>query len=90
MDVAEQLHSLEYDGGGRAEVVLAARQYKIIGRRPQAEQQQPEEISLLKCYDSIADGKMSRWTFHTACIDPTVPLDAPCRKNIVVRSYIFF
>lgn len=48
------------------------------------------EVSMLKCYDSITDGSVSRWSFHTACIDPTVPLDAPCRKNIVVRSYIFF
>jgi len=52
--------------------------------------QTPTEVSMLKCYDSIADGSVSRWSFHTACIDPTVPLDAPCRKNVVVRSYVFF
>ncbi len=53
-------------------------------------QQQPNEMSMLKCYDSITDGSVSRWSFHTACVDPTVPLDAPCRKNVVVRSYVFF
>ena len=53
-------------------------------------QQKPTEVSMLKCYDSITDGSVSRWSFHTACIDPTVPQDAPCRKNIVVRSYVFF
>ncbi len=53
-------------------------------------QQTPTEVSMLKCYDSVSDGSVSRWSFHTACIDPTVPLDAPCRKNIVVRSYVFF
>ncbi len=53
-------------------------------------QQQPTEVSMLKCYDSVADGSVSRWSFHTACIDPTAPDDAPCRKNVVVRSYVFF
>ncbi len=52
--------------------------------------QQPNEVSMLKCYDSITDGSVSRYSFHTACIDPTVPMDAPCRKNVVVRSYVFF
>ncbi len=52
--------------------------------------QTPTEVSMLKCYDSITDGSVSRWSFHTACTDPTVPLDAPCRKNVVVRSYVFF
>ncbi|MFT5445469.1 MAG: hypothetical protein ACI9DC_000630 [Gammaproteobacteria bacterium] len=53
-------------------------------------QQTPTEVSMLKCYDSIADGSVSRWSFHSACIDPTAPDDAPCRKNVVVRCYIFF
>ena len=53
-------------------------------------QQKPNEVSMLKCYDSVTDGSVSRYSFHTACIDPTVPLDAPCRKNVVVRAYIFF
>jgi hypothetical protein len=52
--------------------------------------QTPTEVSMLKCYDSVTDGSVSRWSFHTACIDPNVPLDAPCRKNVVVRSYVFF
>jgi hypothetical protein len=53
-------------------------------------QQTPTEVSMLKCYDSITDGSVSRWSFHTASIDPTAPEDAPCRKNVVVRSYVFF
>src|SRR6266478_1957128 len=52
--------------------------------------QKPTEVSMLKCYDSVTDGSVSRWSFHTACVDPTVPIDAPCRKNVVVRSFIFF
>ena len=53
-------------------------------------QQTPTEVSMLKCYDSVTDGSVSRWSFHTACVDPTAPADAPCRKNVVVRSYVFF
>ena len=53
-------------------------------------QQKSTEVSMLKCYDSVTDGSVSRWSFHSACVDPTAPEDAPCRKNVVVRSYIFF
>jgi hypothetical protein len=53
-------------------------------------QQKPTEVSMLKCYDSVTDGSVSRWSFHTACVDPTAPDDAPCRKNVVVRSLVFF
>jgi hypothetical protein len=53
-------------------------------------QQTPTEVSMLKCYDSVTDGSVSRWSFHTACVDPTAPADARCRKNVVVRSYVFF
>lgn len=53
-------------------------------------QQKSTEVSMLKCYDSIADGSVSRWSFHTACFDPTAPENARCRKNVVVRSYVFF
>ena len=52
--------------------------------------QKPNEVSMLKCYDSVTDGSVSRWSFHTACTDPTAPDDAPCRKNVVVRSFVFF
>jgi hypothetical protein len=53
-------------------------------------QQKPNEVSMLKCYDSITDGSVSRWSFHTACIDHTAPEDARCRKNVVVRAFVFF
>jgi hypothetical protein len=53
-------------------------------------QQKPTEVSMLKCYDSVTDGSVSRWSFHSACIDPTAPPDAPCRKNVVVRAFVFF
>ena len=53
-------------------------------------QQKSTEVSMLKCYDSDTDGSVSRWSIHTACVDPTAPDDAPCRKNVVVRSFVFF
>ena len=53
-------------------------------------EQTSTEVSMLKCYDSVTDGSVSRWSFHTACVDPTASDDAPCRKNVVVRSYVFF
>jgi hypothetical protein len=53
-------------------------------------QQKSTEVSMLKCYDSVTDGSVSRWSFHTACIDPTAPANARCRKNVVVRAYVFF
>jgi hypothetical protein len=53
-------------------------------------QQRSTEVSMLKCYDSVTDGSVSRWSFHSACVDPTAPADAPCRKNVVVRSFIFY
>lgn len=52
--------------------------------------QEPHEVSMLKCYDSVTDGSVSRWSFHSAAIDWTAPEDAPCRKNVVVRSFVFF
>ncbi|MDB4909947.1 MAG: hypothetical protein JWO39_770 [Gemmatimonadetes bacterium] len=45
---------------------------------------------MLKCYDSVTDGSVSRWSFHTACIDPTAPADARNRRNCVVRAFVFF
>jgi len=53
-------------------------------------QQKSTEVSMLKCYDSVTDGSVSRWSFHTACTDPTAPDTARCRRNVVVRSYVFF
>ena len=53
-------------------------------------EQKPNEVSMLKCYDSVTDGSVSRWSFHTACINPDLPEGAPCRRNVVVRSFVFF
>ena len=41
---------------------------------------------MLKCYDSVTDGSVSRWSFHTACVDPTAPRDARCRSRGGTRT----
>lgn len=49
----------------------------------------PEEVLLLKIYDSRADGR-ARLTAHTAFDDPTSAPDAPPRRSIEVRSLVFW
>ena len=44
-------------------------------------QQKPTEVSMLKCYDSMTDGSVSRWSFHTACVDPTAPATPDAAKT---------
>jgi hypothetical protein len=50
---------------------------------------QQNEALLLKCYDSLADGR-ARFTAHTAFDDPTSPLHAPARESIEARTLVFF
>ncbi|KAH9889985.1 hypothetical protein C8Q73DRAFT_652891 [Cubamyces lactineus] len=50
-------------------------------------QQTPEEVTLIKCYDSETD--RARLTPHTAFWDQTSPSDAPHRQSIEVRALVF-
>ena len=50
---------------------------------------QTNEALLLKCYDSMDDGR-ARFTAHTAFTDPTSPPDAPARESIEARTLAFF
>jgi hypothetical protein len=52
-------------------------------------QLQPDELVLLKIYDSRADGTV-RLTAHTAFEDPTSRADAPARRSIELRSRVFY
>jgi hypothetical protein len=54
----------------------------LIGRKP--------DFRLPSAFVAFVPEAVSRWSFHTACIDPTAPADARCRKNVVVRSFVFF
>ncbi len=48
-----------------------------------------DEALLLKCFDSMRDGR-ARFTAHTAFDDPSTPPDAPARESIEVRALAFF
>lgn len=50
---------------------------------------QRNEALLLKCYDSMDDGR-ARFTAHSAFDDPTSPPDAPARESIETRTLVFF
>ena len=56
----------------------------------------PDEVMLLKCFDSWGDGMpggkdgIAVRTPHTAFIDPDTPEDAPGRQSIEVRCLVFY
>ncbi|KAK1223372.1 hypothetical protein PQX77_013771 [Marasmius sp. AFHP31] len=50
----------------------------------------PEEIILIKCYDSIEDGSVAVLTPHTAFEDPTTPAGTPPRESIELRALVFY
>jgi hypothetical protein len=52
-------------------------------------QQATTEATLLKIYDSAADGR-TRLTAHTAFDDPRSPPDAPPRRSIEIRALLFW
>ena len=52
-------------------------------------QMEADEAMLLKCYDSVEDGR-ARFTAHSAFDDPTTPAHAPARESIEVRTLAFF
>ncbi|KAG7087880.1 hypothetical protein E1B28_011928 [Marasmius oreades] len=50
----------------------------------------PEEVVLIKCYDSIDDGTVAALTPHTAFEDPTTPEGSPKRESIELRALVFY
>jgi len=50
----------------------------------------PDEVALIKCFDSVRDGSVSTFTPHTAFIDPTTPKDSPLRESIELRALVFY
>jgi hypothetical protein len=48
-----------------------------------------DEAILIKCYDSMKDGR-ARFSLHSAFDDPTSPANAPPRQSIEVRAFAFF
>ncbi len=49
----------------------------------------PENVVLLKTYDSETDGR-ARFLGHSAFEDPNTPPDAPVRESIEIRTIAFF
>jgi hypothetical protein len=49
---------------------------------------QRDEALLIKCFDSLADGR-ARFTPHTSFDDPTASADALPRESIEIRSLVF-
>ena len=49
---------------------------------------QPDEVLLLKCYDSAQDGR-TRLSPHTAFVDPRVDATSPPRQSIELRALVF-
>ena len=52
-------------------------------------QMQSDEVLILKCFDSAAEGR-ARFTAHAAFEDPSAPPDAPDRESIEARVLVFF
>jgi hypothetical protein len=50
----------------------------------------PDEVLLIKCFDSRDDGAVARFAPHTAFVDPTTPQDAPPRESIELRTFVIF
>jgi hypothetical protein len=48
-----------------------------------------DEVLLIKCYDSVADGR-ARFVPHSAFVDPTAPRGASPRESIELRTLVFF
>jgi hypothetical protein len=50
---------------------------------------QAQEALLLKCYDSVRDGR-ARFMPHTSFADPNAPADMLPRESIELRTLVFF
>jgi hypothetical protein len=48
-----------------------------------------DEIMLIKCYDSVDDGR-ARFVPHSAFVDPTTPAGVPPRESIELRTLVFY
>jgi len=50
----------------------------------------PDEIVLIKCFDSIQDGSVAICTPHTGFSDSTTPEGTPLRESIELRALVFY
>jgi hypothetical protein len=89
----ETLQSTEgYDAKGETFAVAPKKEHKFYYVKDMT----PEEVMLLKCFDSAGEGEafakkgLAVRTPHTAFIDPNTPDNAPGRQSIEVRCLVFY
>ncbi|KAL9089121.1 MAG: hypothetical protein Q9165_005934 [Trypethelium subeluteriae] len=89
----ESYYSTEgYEVKGETLGVAASDQHKFYYVKDMT----PDEVMLLKCFDSRGEGMPGGWdgeavrTPHTAFIDPQTKADAPGRQSIEVRCLVFY
>ena len=52
-------------------------------------EQRPDEVTLIKCFDSEVREGCARLTPHSAFVYPTTPSDKPHRQSIELRALLF-
>ncbi|KAJ6555129.1 hypothetical protein DFH09DRAFT_1165568 [Mycena vulgaris] len=50
----------------------------------------PDELILIKCFDSLQDGSVALYTPHTGFKDPATPEGTPLRESIELRALVFY
>lgn len=81
-----------YEVRGETMAVAPSDQHKFYYQKDMT----PEEVILLKCFDSWGEGMpngkkgLAVRTPHTAFVDPQTPADAPPRQSIEVRCLVFY
>ncbi|KDR70146.1 hypothetical protein GALMADRAFT_254991 [Galerina marginata CBS 339.88] len=50
----------------------------------------PDEVVLIKCFDSVQDGSVAIFTPHTGFNDPSTPAGTPPRESIELRALVFY
>jgi len=87
------LSSIEgYDAKGETFAVAPSDRHKFYYLKDMT----PEEVMLLKCFDSAGEGEslgksgLAVRTPHTAFVDPNTPESAPGRQSIEVRCLVFY
>jgi hypothetical protein len=89
----QTLNSIEgYEAKGETFAVAPREEHRFY----YVKDMRPEEVMLLKCFDSAGEGEalgekgLAVRTPHTAFIDPNTPGDAPGRQSIEVRCLVFY
>jgi len=91
-DPSSYMSSEGYEPRGETLGVAANEKHKFYYMKDMT----PDEVMLLKCFDSRGDGMpegvkgLAVRTPHTAFVDPNTAKDAPGRQSIEVRCLVFY